>query len=338
MSYKILQYQREVLEKGKVKPVNLIHGEEEYLIKAFIEKLKSIYGENFTIVWGDEINPEDLYELVSEGSMFSAITDRVVLILNFDELIKKVGRKKKSMNTLVDLFKKINTAKLFAVVNRKLTHQELAKEPFKSISTLGDIILADRLSTKKIKEIVKKKLEREAGGIEDDALELLVEMCQGNLMILKQESEKLIAYADGKRITVEDVKKVCFPWESYSLFDYTDSFLEGDVEKTLRVLKDVYMKGIPALQVQALLSSYAIKIYTAHRLLEKGVSLDKALEIVGVKHQFIKLKFKNYLEKISKEKAEKLIEALYKLDYAEKVYFADPETHLRKFTVNFLFS
>ena len=333
--FKVLQYQREVLEKGRVKPVNLVHGEEEYLVKTLTDRLREIYGEGFTLAWGDEISLEDLYELTSEGSMFSKTSDRVVFLRNFEEFLKRLGRKKKSMESFLSLLKRLSRTKLFLVVEKKLTDQDLSKEPFKTISSLGDVIMAGKLSSQKVKEIVRRKLERETGGIEEDALELLVGLCQGDLAILKEETEKLISYSEGKKITLGDVRKVCAPWGSYGMFQFLDSFFERDLRKSLQVLENMISSGIPPLQIMTALGNYAIRIYTAHLLLENGQSLEKVLERVGVKHRFSQLKFKAYIEKLPKEKIRELIEDLYRLDLSVKVYFTNPEIALRNFTIDF---
>ncbi|MDQ7082629.1 MAG: hypothetical protein Q9N34_06520 [Aquificota bacterium] len=65
---------------------------------------------------------------------------------------------------------------------------------------------------KKILEIVRRKFQREGGGIEEDALELLVELCGGDLMVLRQEVEKILTYAGKEKITKEVVESVCSPW------------------------------------------------------------------------------------------------------------------------------
>lgn len=338
MGYKVLQYQKEVIEKGKVKPLNLIHGEEHFLVRTLIEKLKDKFGENFNLSWGDEIDLEDLYELSSEGSLFSAASEKAILLMNFDEFLKKLGRKRKSVEALTDLLKSLKTTKLFAVVNYKLTNQELSREPYKTFSELGDIILADKLPTNRIKEIVRKKFEREGGGIEEEALDLLVDTCQGNLMVLKNESEKLLAHADGRKITLEDVMKVCLPWEEYTLFEFVDSFFEKDIGKSLRILRDIYTKDTHALQVMGMLTGYITKLFVVHELLSEGEKLESALDKVGVKHQFAKVKFKGYLDKVPREAARTLIEDIYRLDYSVKVLFVNPEDALEKFTTEYVLS
>jgi len=332
--FKILQYQKEILEKGKAKSVVLIHGEEEYLVKAFIDKLRSIYGQSFSLRWGDELEPEEIFSLVSEGSIFGG-SENAVVVLDFEEFLKKVGRKKKSLEALINTLRKIRSSKLFLVVGRKLSSQELSKEPFKTIASIGDVVFADKLHPKRIAEIVKRKFEKEGGGIEEEAARLLIEMCGGDLMALKQESEKLITYANGEKVTAEDVKKVCVPSESYTPFDFIDYLFEGDLNKALRSLKDTFSKGVPPLQILGLLYNYAIKLYTAFELKRKGESIDKALEAVGVKHQFAKMKFKRYMEKIDEEKLRALIDRLYRLDLRVKTYFSDPQRELMSFVIGF---
>ncbi|NPA40844.1 MAG: DNA polymerase III subunit delta [Aquificae bacterium] len=328
MEYKLPQYLKAVLEKGSPSRINLVHGEEEYLVKALTDKLREAYGEGFTLLWGDEVSLEDLYEACAEGSIFSSQGERVVFLLGFEDFLKKLGKKR--LSSFLNFLKGVKSSKVFLVVGRKLTKAELSKEPYKTISVEGDIILADKLPKAKVKDIVRKKFEREAGGIEEEALELMVEMCQGNLMVLRQESEKLISYAGRKKITTEDVRKVCTPWGEYSLFDLVDAFFEGDLHRSLTVLRETLRQGVPPLQIMSTLASYITKIFTVQVMTSRGVSLDNALESVRVKHQYAKLKFKNYLEKVPKEKAEELLERIYRLDYMVKVAFSSPERELEK--------
>lgn len=333
--FKVLQYQKEVLEKGKVKPVNLLYGEEEYLIGVLADKLKEVYGSSFKLAWGDETDLEDLYRLTSEGSVFSRTHDSVVFLRGFEDFLRRLGRKKRSMESFISLLKRLDRTKLFLVVERKLSSQDLSKEPFKTVSSLGDVILADKLPVSKVKEIVRRKLEREAGGIDEEALELLIDLCQGDLMVLKTETEKLVAYSEGKRITQEDVRRVCTPWGGYGIFHFLDAFFLGDLPTSLRALKDLLASGTPPLQIMTTLGNYVAKMYTTRLLLERGLDLQKALENVGVKQGFSQLKFKDYLEKLPKERLEELLEAIYRLDLSVKVYFADPQEALENFVLNF---
>ncbi len=335
MAYRILQYQKEILEKGKSVPVNIVHGEEEFLVRALLDRLKALYGENASFVWGDEIDPEEIYTVLSEGSIFSSAAEKAVVVLRAEELLKKL-RSKKALSSFTETLRKLKSTTLFLVFSGKLSSQDLSREPLKSLSGMGHVIVADRLNPSRVREMVRRKLEREAGGIEENALNLLVEMCGGNLMVLRHEVEKLIAYAGGRKITEEDVRKVSFPWESYTVFDFIDRFFEGDLEKALRALEDAYRKGIPALQIQSTLASYALRLHTLHRLLRRGESADSALDKLKVRHSFLRTKLKAYLRTLGKERTAELVRSLHGLDLAQKLYYANPERSLRNFVAEFL--
>ncbi len=332
--YKILFYQKKVLEKGLVKPVNLIHGEEKFLIKGLIEKLRRIYKNNLQILWGDEIQMEDLFNAMSMGNVFLKPKEMVVVVLKAESFLGKL-RSKKSVNTLKNTLQKQRSSKTFFVFDKKLSSQEISKEPVKSLCEIGDIILADKLSTDKIRDLLKRKFEREAGGIEEKALNLLMEKCGADLQVLRQEADKLIAYAQGNKITQEEVRKVCLSWEEESLFGYIDSLFEGNLDKALRSLKAVLREGVAPLQIQSLLINYALKLYIMHKLIERGINTEEALNTLGVKNSFLRNKFKSYLKTLQKNKIFKLLTALHTLDIQQKVYYINPETSLIKFTVDF---
>ncbi len=327
MEYKLLPYLKNVLEKGSPKEVNLVYGEEEYLIKTLIDKLKERFPNSYTVLWGDELSLEKLFEFSAGGSIFSG-GEKALVVLEFNSFVKSLG--KRGHSSLINLLKVLKGVFLYAVVKGKLSKAELSKEPYRTITSLGDVIVADRLSKQKVREIVKKKFEREAQGIEDQALEKLIDMCGSNLLALKQESEKLLAFSGGRKVRLEDVEKVCVPWEDAGLFELVDAVVEGDIKGSLIALREVLRKGVSPFQIVATLASYINKLFIVHEMLSRGTNLETALESVGIKHNFLKLKFKRYLDSLDSQRAEALIESLYRLDYGTKVRFLPPDKELEK--------
>ncbi len=334
--FKILSYQKEIFEKGKSKPLVIVHGEEEYLKKAFLGKLKETYGDSLRVLWGDEAELQHLYELSREGSIFSAGADTALVILESEVFFKKFSRGKKKAEELKKRLRNLKGGHIFFFFGTKLTNQDLAKEPLKTLSATGDVVLADRLSLQKVKDTVRKKLEREGGGIEESALELLVSICQGNLMVLKQEVEKLIAYAGKERVTEDTVKRVCFYWDSSSLFDLLDAFYGKDPQGALKAFRSCVLQGLLPIQILASLTGYGVKLYFIKLLLKKGEKLDKAMEKVGIKHSFMKLKFKKFLELWKEEELKDLLQRLYRTELNIKAYFSDPQKELRNLLIKTL--
>ena len=334
MEFKATAYQKEILEKGKVKTLNLVHGEEEYLVKTLLERIKEAFG-GVKVLWGDELEPEEVLTSLTEGGLFTRTGVKVGVILRFEDLVRRIRRRKRTLEKFVSDIRKLETVKLFAVVSGKLTQEELSKEPYKTFVSQGDIILAERVPRKKILEIVRRKFQREGGGIEEDALELLVDLCGGDLMVLKQEVEKILTYVGKGRVTREVVERVCFPWESGTVFDLIEAVFSKDTERAILTLKALERAGIPPLQVQGALVSQVLRLYTLAVATRRGGDIDKVLEGIGVRHSFAKTKMKSYLEKVTLQDLRSAVEYLYRNDRLNKVFYVSPEATLRDFILQF---
>jgi DNA polymerase-3 subunit delta len=182
---------------------------------------------------------------------------------------------------------------------------------------------------------VKNKFQKEGISIEDSALDYLLEATSYQLMILKNETDKLILYGKPK-LTLEDIKAVLVADLEMSVFDFADGIFLKDYDKALDSLNAVLRSGMHPLQILTLLANYALRLYTAKSLVEEGKKVEEALSLVDVKHPFQVLNFKRYLEKSSKQDLLSLLKRLYLLDIGIKVYFSDPITSLRNFVVEYM--
>ena len=177
------------------KRVFLIHGDEPYLIKNFLSKLKERYRGNYKVLWGDDITEEEFYSNISETGIFGNLKENVVVLYNFEDFLKRLGRNKKAKEFVIKTLKNIKSNYLFIVFDRKLQKQELSTEPYKSIRSFGLVVVAGRLSKEKIKQLVLKKFGEKGIKIEEKVIDYLLELTEYNLMELKLEVEKLIDYA-----------------------------------------------------------------------------------------------------------------------------------------------
>ncbi len=322
----LLEYQKN-LRRERIKPVNLIHGEEEYLVKSLLDKLKEAM--SLKILWGDELSFEDFIAVISTTGMFAK--EEALFIYRAEEFLKGV----KTHKNLITYLERARGKKVFFYVGYKLGEKELEKDPFLSLSKLGDVIYAGRLDKKKIRDLVKNKLQREGISIEEEALEYLLEATSYQLMTLKGETDKLILYGK-KNITLEDVKSIVLAEPELSIFDLADGLFLKDYEKALNSLNSLLRSGTHPLQILTFLLNYTLKLYTAQRLTQEGCNVEKALLEVDIKHKFQALSFKRYLSHNSLEDLSLLLRRLYLLDIGIKVYYSEPEQALRKFVIEYM--
>ncbi len=322
----LLEYQKK-LGKGQIKAVNLIHGEEEYLVRSFIDKLREVIP--LRILWGDELSLEDFIGFISTTGMFAK--EEALFIYMAEEFLKGV----KNYKNLISHLERSKGKKVFFYVGYKLSDKDLQKEPFLSLSGLGDVIYTGKLDKRKVRELVKNKFQREGIGIEDSALEYLLEATSYQLMTLKAETDKLILYGK-KSITLEDVKSMVLAELELSLFDLSDGLFLKDYEKALNSINSVLMSGTHPLQVLTFLANYTLKLYIAKTLVEDGWDVEKALSEVDVKHKFQVLNFKKYLTANSIEDLNLLLKKLYLLDMGIKVYYLEPTQALKEFVIEYM--
>ncbi|WP_340691034.1 DNA polymerase III subunit delta [Hydrogenobacter thermophilus] len=322
----LLEYQKN-LESREIKPLNVIQAQDEYVLKAFIDKLSSLY--HVKILWGDELDRKSLLS-ITESEMFIK-KKRVFVIKNAEELFKGV----KDGKYFTSLAKKLNNSSIFFVISEKLSKQQLEKEPLKTLLSIGDLLEAKSPDKRKIRELVKNRFVKEGRQIDDSALDYLLEITSYNLMELKNEVDKLILYAD-ERITLEDVKAICISNIEYTVFDFINAFYTKDLEKSLNTLSSLVRWGVPALQIQAVLVNYALKLFVCAYLVENGYDIDKAFSELGITNPYLKHSFKTYLEKFKLKDLKNLIHRLHLLDLSEKIYYADPQESLKDFVVEYL--
>ncbi|MFN3599336.1 MAG: DNA polymerase III subunit delta [Aquificaceae bacterium] len=322
----LTEYQKK-LSKESIKRVNLIFGEEEYLVKTLIDKLKDLYP--LRVIWGDELSLQEFERTILSGGMFGG--KEILFVYRSLDLLKWV----KDIKRFSSFLEKVKDKFIFFYIEGKLSEKDLQKEPYATISKLGDVISASKLDKKRIRDLVKNKLQKEGINIEDDALEYLLSATSYQLVLLKGETDKILLYGKPK-ITLEDVKRIVVADLEMGAFEFLDGLFLKDYEKAINSLQSALRFGTHPLQILALLVGYALRLYTAKALMEEGKSLEETLNLLDVKHPFQRLTFKNYLSKNSKEELYDLLRRLYMLDIAIKVYYADPSTSLGNFVIEYM--
>ncbi|WP_340694845.1 DNA polymerase III subunit delta [Hydrogenobacter thermophilus] len=323
----LLEYQKG-LENREIKPLNIVQSEDEYVLKTFTDKLSSLY--EVKLLWGDELERKSFFSMLTEGEMFTR-KKKVFVVKKGEEFLKSV----KDGAYFVSLAKKLNKVSVFFVISEKINKSQLEKEPLKTILSIGDFLEAKSPDKRKVRELVKSRFVKEGRDIDESALEYLLEITSYNLVELKNEVDKLLLYKEGK-ITLEDVKSVCFSSAEYTIFDFINAFYTKDMEKSLVYLSSLLKSGISPLQIQAILINYSIRLFVASTSARDQTDKDKIFTELSLNNPYLRHSFKIYMEKFTAMEVKNLILKLHTLDIAEKVYFADPQESLKNFVIEYL--
>lgn len=118
-----------------------------------------------------------------------------------------------------------------------------------------------------------------------DALQLLADRVQGNLLAAAQEIEKLRLYTDGSSGTPIDVELVAQAVADNARFDpfgLADQALAGQTAACLRALAGLRGEGVEPPVLLWSLSKELRALYRCAEQLDQGLSIDRALSAAGV--------------------------------------------------------
>ena len=314
----------------QLKPVILIYGKEDFLKKQFISKVKEKI--SLQIVWGDELSLTQIKEYFASSSLFGE--GNSLAIIDFDSLVSKL--KKEEIKDFLSFISKIHIPdRLFLISsNDKLP----AKEPYKSIKTLGDLVISPQLTPKAFALSIKKKIEREGKKIEEKELKSIVSKLKNDLWLAKNEVEKLILFTyDEEEIKSEHIEQVVIPKNEDNVFLFLDKFFGKDktVLKTLRELVDT---GHHPFEIQSLLLNQINRLLLFKFYLKEGKGVNYAFIQLNIKHPAMKGSIQKQASKVDEKELIGLIKELYSLEKLQKVDFQNLNTSLEEFILKWITS
>jgi len=324
------------LDKGIV----VVYGSEEYLHKNFFLKLKKEFG-SYQLHHAEDTDLDKLVSLLGEKTLFSKGGKSVHILWQAEKFLSKLRKKQKEK--LARLLRRDITNLVVFSITSDLKKSDWSKEPYKTLAEVAVAILtAKSLSPQKVALLVKKKFEKEGIKIADEAVQYLLEALP-DLTALKNETEKLIAYAKDKGVlTLEEVKNLVEGNPKYTPFDLQKAFFDGDLQRSLKIF-EALLEGLTtyeqtplALQLEGLLLSTANKLLIAYERVNRGENLKSFARELGLYYPFQVKNFENWLQTWDEKRLVNLLKELYKFDTDVKLKFLPAADSFKRFLVKVL--
>ncbi|MFK7996799.1 MAG: DNA polymerase III subunit delta [Granulosicoccus sp.] len=171
---------------------------------------------------------------------------------------------------------------LLLISSGKLDRSGTNSAWFKAIDKVGVTIAVYPLPVNQLGGWLKQRLASHALQADDDALALIVERVEGNLLAAQQEVERLALLYPQGRLTHENVMDAVADSARYSIGDLSLAALNGQARRALRVLAGLRDEAVAEVLILWSLSSEVRAGARAAEAHEKGVGLDSALKSAGV--------------------------------------------------------
>ena len=163
-----------------------------------------------------------------------------------------------------------------------------------------------------------------AAGIQadDDALQVLTDRVEGNLLAAAQEIEKLALLAGaeagaGVKLTGKDVLRLVSDSSRYDLGKLADAALKGDAERAQRVLGGLRAEGVFPLLILAVLGRELRQLLQILEQIDQGREIGQAMSAARV-WQSRKPIVSQALKRLSTDKAQQMLEHCKLIDHSVK--------------------
>ncbi len=285
MSFDILKKE---LKENKLQNVYLFYGQEDYLIKYYMNAIANLIVNeetkdlNYIYLEGKK-DTETLIENCETMPIFS--DKKLVIARNSGFFKSKKGGgegsdKKSENNKLADYIDNIPPYTCLIFVE-----QEVDKR-IKLVNTIKKKGLVVEFDYQKPADLVKwvaKVFKSHKKTIDSIAASYIVENSEYSMVELLNEIDKIVNFiGDKQQISIDDVQSVCTKTIKSRIFDLTDAVAEGNISKALILLNDMASLKEPMQKIMYMIVRQIRMVYRMKLLKQQGLREDAAAKQLGL--------------------------------------------------------
>jgi len=163
------------------------------------------------------------------------------------------------------------------VVSGKIDKQSTNSKWYKALDKAGATIQVWPVDAKNLPRWLQQRVRNAGMSIDSDALQLLCDRVEGNLLAAVQEVEKLKLLATDTRITARTVTDAVSDNARYNVFDMADHALGGNASASLRMLHGLRAEGSEPSAVLWALAREIQTLFDVQQDCDRGQSPQQAL-------------------------------------------------------------
>lgn len=205
----------------------------------------------------------------------------------------------KGANALKEFSKDINPDILLVVIGENLEKKVQSSAWISALEKSGVLISVPELSSKSLEDWIKEKGKQLEVEISKEAVKILIEKTEGNLMAALKEIEKLSLVYPLEKIDEKRMKKNITDSSKFGIFDFSNAFISRDKKKAIHILESLKVEGTPE----------SLIIWALNRELNNLFKVNKSGSTKGI---WGPRNYLNSLEKTSKNVHSKEILKAYK--------------------------
>lgn len=172
-----------------------------------------------------------------------------------------------------------NRENLLLLVLPRLERAQLNSKWATALERAGVLIQVWPVDAAEMPRWIQQRLQSAGLDSEPEAIQILAERVEGNLLAARQEIEKLKLWSDGAPISAETMRQTVFNAARYDVFDLIDKALAGNATAAVRALQGLRSEGIEAPVVLWALAREIRKLLEIQPQLAGGQSIARLVPV-----------------------------------------------------------
>lgn len=237
--------------KKNLLPCYFVTGDEHLLVQEALDAIRAAarergFGAREVHVAGPGF---DWNELAAAAGSLSLFADKRLLELRLPT--GKPGREGSA--AIVDLLGKMGDDLAFVVTAPRLDKKAMTARWVQELGARGGIVQVWPVDVRDLPKWITGRMRRAGLDPDQDAVRLITDRVEGNLLAADQEIEKLRLLLGEGPVSGTDVDQAVADSSRYDVYKLTDAAVAGDAARALRILGGLRAEGIePPLVVWAL--------------------------------------------------------------------------------------
>lgn len=267
---------REHFAKGTLLPLYLLSGDEPLLMQEAADQIRSASRkagiterELFLVESGFEWN-----NVLQAGNSMSLFGDRKLLEVR-NEKGKFDDAAKKALAIYCD---NPNPDNILLLILPKVDKKTQSAKWFQQLESVGAFIQVWPVDAAQLPQWIHQRMH--SVGLEPtrEAVQLLAERVEGNLLAAAQEVEKLILLRGAGPLDARDIEDAVANHARYNLYDMVDETLQGNYGHAIKMLNYLRASGTDPLAVLWPLSKEIRTLAGVSQLIDNGLAPARALQ------------------------------------------------------------
>jgi len=256
--------------------------------------------------------------LVDSANAMSLFAERKIIELRIDN--GKPGDA--GAKVLLELCERPNPDNVFIIYLPRIDKKQQASKWFKAIEKQGAFIAHWPIERQQLPGWIANRLRQHGMKADRDALALMADRTDGNLLAAAQEIEKLTLLGESD-ISVQHIEDSVGDASRFDVFALSEAAFKGDSKRCLHILQVLQAEGLNPLQPLAILANDVRQLLSFVQLRHNGISDDKALQQLKVFWPKKQQQLKAAAHRLNVTIVEKTLLVCNKVDLASKNILQD---------------